>query len=296
MPADGVLSLGPLSVPVWLLFVLAGGAVGLLIQRVVASGLVRLVMGGDGEVASQVRQTSNDLLVTALLTALVGWKLTPLVTRFPEIRAEPIRLLHYPGGVAGVAVGLIAAVVVVVLRLRSRTPAEEHRPGRGAATTLLLAIPVAAGAVALAASALIPSAPDLRLEQRDAVMLDGQATTIGSGKPTFVVFWATWCTPCGAQMPEVQRIYRDSGDAVAVYAVNLTQTEQNVEDVRAYVDARDMQMPVVLDPNGAWSRDFAVGGTPTNIVFGRDGRVAAFHVGAVSADWIDRAMRRAVRE
>lgn len=272
MLADAALSIGPFSLPVWLLFVVAGGLIGLLVQRVVAP-------------ADDVRRGGNDLLVTALLAGLIGWKIAPLLTRFEAIRANPVSLLHYPGGTLGVAMGVLAAGLVVTIRLlRSR------RRHAVPAMLALAAIPVVTAALAVSVAVAIPAVPDMELQPRQAVLLDDQTVTVSPGRPTLLVFWATWCVPCGAQMPEVERAYAEL-DA-AVYAINLTPTEPGREEILDYVEHRGLTVPVILDTGGEWSRDFAVSGTPTNMVFDAAGRLSALHVGAVSADWIRRAIGR----
>ena len=44
--------------------------------------------------------------------------------------------------------------------------------------------------------------------------LDGEPKTIkiGKGRVTFISYWATWCGPCLAELPSIQKLYTDYGD------------------------------------------------------------------------------------
>lgn len=90
-------------------------------------------------------------------------------------------------------------------------------------------------------------------------------------------FWATWCPPCVAALPKLDRLtdaYADQG--VVFYAVNQDETAEQVSN---FLEARDLETAVVLDDGGTAARSYLVRGLPTSVLIGKDGRVQVVHVG-----------------
>lgn len=265
---------GPLSIPVWL--------TGLLVGVVLAAVLQRTVWSERRE----VWQLTNDALATAVIVGLLVWKLAPLVTRFPEIRELPSRLLYYPGGAVGVVAGGIAAAGAAGLTLwRRRSILRDIRVG---ASVLPVSAPLLLAAIGYLVTILVPLAEPEPVQMGEIAWLDGHALDVRADRPTVLTAWATWCGPCTAQMPEVERFYRDHGDSVNVIAVNLTGTERSVDDVAGYLESSDLTFPVALDQAGRLAARLEVRSTPTTIVLDRRGVERARHTGPVNEDWLAR--------
>ncbi|SDI57027.1 peroxiredoxin family protein [Natribacillus halophilus] len=69
-------------------------------------------------------------------------------------------------------------------------------------------------------------APDFELKT-----LDGETMRLSDyrGERVMLNFWATWCPPCRAEMPDMQKLYDE--EDVVILAVNMTETENNLEEV-----------------------------------------------------------------
>ena len=110
--------------------------------------------------------------------------------------------------------------------------------------------------------------------------LDGRTVSLAGlrGQVVLVYFWATWCPYCVRELPStiesLQRRYRDQG--LTVLAVNF---EERREKVSAWVRARGLSMPVLLDADGDVSGDYRVTATPTAVLLDREGRVVGRAVG-----------------
>lgn len=114
-----------------------------------------------------------------------------------------------------------------------------------------------------------------------AVLLDGGRFRLADerGHPVVLVFWASWCGPCLAELPGVERVQRAlAGHATRLYAVN---TEGERERARATVERLGLTMPVLLD-DGSASSAYEVTTIPHTVVVDAAGKVAAVLRGAAS--------------
>ena len=122
---------------------------------------------------------------------------------------------------------------------------------------------------------------------RHAVALDlprlgGGRAPLPRGKVTLVDFWATWCAPCRASMPRLQRVWQQyRGDGVEIYSVDTDDPGPEREPgVREFLLENHLTFPVVLDDGDA-VRAFSIGSLPTLLLLDRQGQVAWSHVGAL---------------
>ena len=107
-------------------------------------------------------------------------------------------------------------------------------------------------------------------------MLEGTPVTLDSLKGRVVVmdFWGTWCGPCLAEMPAIQKVHRAfaSNNNVVFLAVNAGWHGDDADTVRSFVERRHLDVPVALDPDGA-TRQMKVDALPTLVLIDRQGRI-----------------------
>ncbi len=104
------------------------------------------------------------------------------------------------------------------------------------------------------------------------------------GHPVVLNFWASWCLPCRAEAPTVQRVwdkYRDQG--VVFLGVN---NSDNDTAARAYLQEYAVTYPNVRDNAGEVAPLYHADSLPTTVLIDRDGRIVARHVGAVQEGWL----------
>ncbi len=108
--------------------------------------------------------------------------------------------------------------------------------------------------------------------------ISGQIVDLAAhtGKDVIVVsFWASWCEPCKAEMPFLQRFHeRYKNDGLVVASVSIDGPDTAAE-VAPYIRKQGYTFPVVVDEDGAISQTLNPSSTaPFVIIVARDGTVA----------------------
>ena len=107
-----------------------------------------------------------------------------------------------------------------------------------------------------------------------------------SGKLVVLNFWATWCPPCLAEMPSLEKLYRRFSPAgMAVLAVNhdSSNLRRSKEAVADFAKKVPLSFPVLYDMEGEASNLYGIYTLPQTFIVGRDGRIVAIVPGA--QDW-----------
>ena len=102
----------------------------------------------------------------------------------------------------------------------------------------------------------------------------------GSG-PIVLNFWATWCPPCRAELPELAKFAQRQEGVVAFWGIDLQESPQTVE---AFLDEMQIVLPVVYDRDGKAARTFAVRYIPTTIVADAQGIILFRKSGPVTEE------------
>ncbi len=102
------------------------------------------------------------------------------------------------------------------------------------------------------------------------------------GKPVVINFWATWCPPCRAEMPEFVKTAAD--EDLIVLAINDGEDRKAVEEFAA---AFGMTMPVVLDRDGMLNERYLVQGLPTTYFIDSQGKLSSMVVGQITPEALD---------
>ena len=108
---------------------------------------------------------------------------------------------------------------------------------------------------------------------------DGLVTQLASlkGQVVFINFWATWCPPCIAEMPSIQKLYTEfkGNDKVVFMMVDVDNKRQKSQK---FMDKKGYDLPVYT-PASKIPTSYMGGAIPTTIVFDKYGKMVFKHEG-----------------
>ena len=100
------------------------------------------------------------------------------------------------------------------------------------------------------------------------------------GKTVVLNFWATWCPPCGDEMPSLVKLQSDLKDRVVVLAVSVDEDERSY---RTFLKKNNVDLLTVRDPQQKSNELYGTFKFPETYIIDREGKVRRKFIGAV--DW-----------
>ncbi|MGE7622522.1 peroxiredoxin family protein [Viridibacillus sp. NPDC096237] len=133
-------------------------------------------------------------------------------------------------------------------------------------------------------------APDFELET-----LDGKKVKLSDfqGKKVILNFWATWCPPCKAEIPHMQKYYENFAkeDNFEIVAVNLTSYKESIKYVEKFVKTYEMTFPVLLDTEGEQMNAYDIHIIPTTYFLDTKGIIQKKVIGPVDQDSMQESVK-----
>ncbi|MEQ2678295.1 cytochrome c biogenesis protein CcdA [Enterocloster citroniae] len=118
------------------------------------------------------------------------------------------------------------------------------------------------------------------------------------GKTVFLNFWATWCPPCRAEMPDIQKLYEtydtEGDDALIILGVASPNIggEKSEEGIKEFLDENGYTYPVLMDTTGDVFMSYGVFSYPTTFMIDRDGNVFGYASGQLNEDMMENIIKQ----
>lgn len=114
--------------------------------------------------------------------------------------------------------------------------------------------------------------------------LDGKTVKLSDyrGKKVILNFWATWCPPCKAEMPDIQKYYTEADDDVEILAVNIDPQY----DVKKFVREANVTFPVLLDSDDEVNTLYRILTIPTTYFIDEEGIIRSKHLSVMTIEII----------
>lgn len=120
------------------------------------------------------------------------------------------------------------------------------------------------------------SAPELVLPDSDGTL---HALSSYRGRVVVLNFWASWCPPCQAEMPALERIHQDlAARGLTILAVNATSQDTRQAALR-FTEELGLTLPVLFDDNGSAQTSYRIRALPTTLFIDTRGIIRQVVVG-----------------
>ncbi len=119
-------------------------------------------------------------------------------------------------------------------------------------------------------------APDFRLQT-----IEGESLRLADlrGQAILLNLWATWCPPCRAEMPAIQKMYEEYKEqGLIVLAVNMT-VQDDPSAIQPFVRQYGLTFPILLDSEGVAARQYELRSLPSSFFIDRQGIIREIVIG-----------------
>jgi cytochrome c biogenesis protein CcmG/thiol:disulfide interchange protein DsbE len=130
-------------------------------------------------------------------------------------------------------------------------------------------------------------APNFSLQTQNGKVIELSKLT---GKVVLVNFWATWCPPCRAEIPdfiEVYNTYKSKGFEI----VGIALDEDGWSKVAPYIEKAKMNYPIVLGSAKVVQQYGGIEAIPTTFIVDKKGYIVASQVGLVSKELLEQKLK-----
>lgn len=137
-------------------------------------------------------------------------------------------------------------------------------------------------------------APDFTVED-----MEGNLVKLSDfrGTPVVLNFWASWCGPCKAEMPEFEEAYHAYGDQVQFMMVDLVSGRSETKAMGlAVIEEAGYTFPVFFDANQEASAAYGINAIPMSIFIDANGAIVNQQVGMISAEALEENIQAILAE
>ncbi len=124
------------------------------------------------------------------------------------------------------------------------------------------------------------------------------------GKVVFLNFWASWCSPCRREMPDIEELYREYGEneeeVVILGVANPSSKEypnnqdEQQEEIISFLEDSAFTFPTVFDVTGEVFQQYYISSFPTTFVIDKDGNFYGYAAGMLTKDIMVNSIEQAL--
>lgn len=248
---------------------------------------------------------ASDLYFNSVILFFIGWRLSLIITNWSTFRGAPTALLYLPGGFLNHQAGAVLVVLTTFILYKRKKYSRPEILGFSILTSGTLALyflltlfltlaPAPSQHPERSRTTDVTKPAKEQISDNEITLLntEGEEQTLElTGSPvTIVNFWASWCPPCRAEIPEIARFYAAYKDKdIRLITVNMTSTEKSLEDVMDFIEEENADFPVLLDHKGEAAAYFNINSVPSTFVFNNSGEIIKQRSGAVDYAWLKSA-------
>ena len=111
------------------------------------------------------------------------------------------------------------------------------------------------------------------------------------GMPVVLNFWASWCPPCKAEMPDFDEIAKQYEGKVAFMMVNLTDGQsETLDSAKSFISSMGYTFPVYFDTTSEAAYVYGIQSIPTTFFIDAEGYLVAYYEGSMDGDTLLRGI------
>lgn len=119
------------------------------------------------------------------------------------------------------------------------------------------------------------------------------------GKVIFLNFWATWCPPCRAEMPDIQALYEKYGEnsedvIVLGVAAPKMGNEQDVAGITKFLSDNQYNYPVLMDETWQSFQDYQLTAFPTTFMINKEGQIFGYAQGGIDGRMMEQMVTQTI--
>jgi len=122
--------------------------------------------------------------------------------------------------------------------------------------------------------AVTPVKPPMFVDDGEGNRMDVANQT---GKVVFINFWATWCPPCIAELPSIDKLFQQFKDNEAVVFA-IVDVDSQYEKSKQFMESKKLGLPVHV-VSGEIPAGWLGNAIPTTLILDKKGQIAARHEG-----------------
>jgi thiol-disulfide isomerase/thioredoxin len=131
--------------------------------------------------------------------------------------------------------------------------------------------------LAISGCATTPTKPNTSFPDLRSCELEGKLPADLAGTVLLVDFWASWCGPCKASFPAMEKLNQQyAGQGLTIIAVSV---DDNRDDMQQFLSQQKVSFTTVRDAKQSLVAAADVSTMPTSFLIGRDGKVRYTHSG-----------------